>query len=60
MSTKRKVICCVLCLALDMLCLAAKGFFLDGPGILLLALADYMIFWALRMSWRNPRKRRKL
>lgn len=56
MSTTRKVICCVACLLLDGLCLAAKGFEMDVQGFLLLVLSNYLLYIVFAKVGRSRRR----
>ncbi len=56
MSTAKKVLCCVLCLLLDGLCLMANGFQIDTKGFLLLLVSNYLIWLAISRAGRRRRK----
>lgn len=55
MSTARKTVCCTVCLFLDGLCLAAKGFELDTQGFLLMVLSNYLIYAVFVRLVRKPK-----
>lgn len=57
MSKTGKTICCVLCLLLDGLCLAANGFEMDTKGFLLLVFSNYLIYAVLAQLGKRKRRR---
>lgn len=59
MSRCRIIVCCVLCVLLDALCLAAGGFRCDLKGFLLLAGCDFLIWFAMSRKGRARRARKK-
>ena len=56
MSRARKTVCCMVCLFLDGLCLASKGFELDTQGFLLLVLSNYLIYAVFAKLVRKPKR----